>query len=273
MRRIGCGIKSEYRKKMKTHLEVALQAARRAGSYALGAERNGAISVRMKEANDYVTDVDIQIEQLIKDTIRLSFPHDGIFGEEGGESGNLQSNRWVIDPIDGTTNFFRGMPNYTISIAWEEKPYNPLVGVVFNPRHNELFWAAKGRGAFLNGQRITVSSVQELNRAIVVLVPPHRRRDLADSYFETMNTIFKATSDIRSFGSCALELSYIASGRVDGYYERALGYYDMAAGMIILQEAGGIVTPAFEDAPFSDRSCDILASNGHLHQALSSLIA
>ncbi|NLZ76379.1 MAG: inositol monophosphatase [Spirochaetales bacterium] len=258
---------------MKTHLEVALQAARRAGSYALGAERAGAISVRTKEANDYVTDVDIQIEQLIKDTIRLSFPHDGIFGEEGGESGDVRSNRWVIDPIDGTTNFFRGMPNYTISIAWEEVPYHPLVGVVFNPRQNELFWAAKGEGAFLNGQRITVSSVRTLSEAIVILVPPHRRRDLADSYFETMRTIFAATSDLRSFGSCALELAYIAGGRVDGYYERALGYYDMAAGMLILQEAGGIVTPAFEQLPFSDTSCDILASNGHLHQALGSLIA
>ncbi|NLK14202.1 MAG: inositol monophosphatase [Spirochaetales bacterium] len=258
---------------MKTHLEVALQAARRAGSYALGAERNGMLSVRMKEANDYVTDVDIQVEQLIKDTIRLYFPHDGIYGEEGGESGNVQSNRWVIDPIDGTTNFFRGMPNYTISIAWEEEKYNPLVGVVFNPRQNELFWASKGQGAFLNGQPITVSSVQDLSQAIMVLVPPHRRRDLADSYFETMKTIFKATSDFRSFGSCALELAYIASGRIDGYYEQALGYYDMAAGMIILQEAGGIVTPALEDTPFSDHYCDILASNAHLHQALSLLIA
>lgn len=258
---------------MKTHLEVALQAARRAGSYVLGAERSGNFAVRMKDANDYVTDVDIQTEQIIKDTIRLHFPHDGMYGEESGASGDTHTSRWVIDPIDGTTNFVRGMPNYTISIAWEQEKHKPLVGVVYNPRQDELFWATKGEGAFLNGQKITVSNVQQLSEAIVVAVPPHRRRDLVDSYFESMKKIAKATSDLRSFGSCALELSYIASGRLDGYYERALGYYDLAAGMAILQEAGGVIGPAFEDVPFVDEHCDLLASNAHLHSALRSLIA
>ncbi|MFA5698630.1 MAG: inositol monophosphatase family protein [Sphaerochaeta sp.] len=258
---------------MKKHLDVALQAARRAGSYILSAERSGAISVRLKDANDYVTNVDSQVEQLIKDTIRLHFPHEAIYGEESGHSGNQRSGRWVIDPIDGTTNFFRGMPNYTISIAWEEEPFTPLVGVIFNPRQNELYWGSKGNGSFLNDQKIHVSAIQNLSEAIIVAVPPHRRRDLLDSYFETMKRISRSTSDIRSLGSCALELAYIASGRVDGYYERALGYYDLAAGMIILQEAGGAITPAFEGLPFSDEYCDLLASNGHLHQQLGRIIA
>ncbi|ADY13842.1 inositol monophosphatase family protein [Sphaerochaeta globosa] len=254
------------------HLEVALQAARLAGSYVLEAGKNPQIEVHDKHLNDFVTDADRACEELIIATIRKHFPDDAIFGEETGTSGESAHGRWIIDPIDGTTNFFRSLPNYTISIAWEIEPFHPLVGVVFNPRQQELFWASEGAGAYLNGQPIVVSSVKEFAKALMVCVPPHRRHELVDTYFETAKRIFLATSDFRSYGSCALELAYIASGRLDGYYELCLGYYDMAAGLMLVREAGGMVESADPKQPFTDTRCDLIASNGLIHQHILHMV-
>jgi myo-inositol-1(or 4)-monophosphatase len=244
------------------HLEVALQAAKSAGTLVLDAGTAKHITVRSKQKNDFVTETDQAAEEHIIGILKQHFPDDAIFGEESGKTGTHENGRWVIDPIDGTTNFFRSIPNYTISIAWEMEPFKPLVGVVYNPRQEELFWASKGRGAFLNGQPIRVSDVDDVSKALLVCVPPHRRHDLADEYFERMRRIFLAASDFRSLGSCALELSYIAAGRFDGYFERCLGYYDLAAGMIIVQEAGGKLESADPGQPFTDERCDLVASNG-----------
>lgn len=250
------------------HLEVALQAARLAGSYVLEAGKNPNIQVHDKHQNDFVTDADRACEQLIISTIRLTFPDDRIFGEETGTSGCGGHGRWILDPIDGTTNFFRSLPNYTISIAWELEPYHPLVGVVYNPRQQELFWGSEGEGVYLNGQPIAVSSVTDFTKALMVCVPPHRQHQLVDGYFETAKKLFLATSDFRSFGSCALELAYIAAGRLDGYYELCLGYYDMAAGMLLVREAGGLVESADPGQPFTDARCDLIASNGLIHSQI-----
>ncbi|MDD3904188.1 MAG: inositol monophosphatase family protein [Sphaerochaeta sp.] len=244
------------------HLEVALSAAKKAGELVLAAGKTGTIAFTSKHTNDFVTDTDKASEKLIISIIKERFPLDAIFGEETGSSGNSEHGRWIIDPIDGTTNFFRSIPNYTISIAWEIEKHQPLVGVVFNPRQNELFWASKGKGAFLNGAPIKVSEVADPALALMVCVPPHRRHELSDAYFEKEKRLFAATSDIRSFGSCALELSYIASGRLDGYYELCLGYYDMAAGMILVQEAGGKVASADPLQLLTDERCDLVVSNG-----------
>ncbi len=247
------------------HLQVALEAAKKAGSYVLDADRKKQFKVSHKQTNDFVTDVDKKAEAIIIDYLKQHFPLDAIFGEESGHTEPSEHGRWIIDPIDGTTNFFRSMPNYTISIAWELSPFKPLVGVVFNPRQDELFWASEGRGAFLNAKPIRVSTVDDISRSLFVCVPPHRQHELSDGYFETAKKIFQAISDFRSFGSCALELSYIAAGRLDGYYELCLGYYDMAAGMIIVKEAGGSVSSCNVKVPFSDERCDIVASNGLIH--------
>ncbi len=142
------------------------------------------------------------------------------------------------------------------------EPVKPLIGVVYNPRQQELFWASKGNGAFLNGRQIRVSDILDVSKALLVCVPPHRRHDLADEFFIISKRIFFATSDFRSLGSCALELSYIAAGRLDGYFERCLSYYDLAAGMLIVQEAGGKVDGADSMQPFTDERCDLVASNG-----------
>ncbi len=244
------------------HLQVAISAANRAGAFVLEAEKQGNHTIHRKQDNDFVTETDRLSEDLIISIIRDHFPSDAIFGEETGSSGNLDHGRWIIDPIDGTTNFFRSLPNYTISIAWEMEPFKPLVGVVFNPRQNELFWASKGGGAFLNGNPIHVSQHTLPSQALIVCVPPHRNHSLAVQYFETMYRIFLEASDLRSFGSCALELSYIAAGRIDGYYELCLGYYDMAAGICILKEAGGSFAPSDALVPFADSRCDLVATNG-----------
>ncbi len=250
------------------HLEVALQAARLAGAFVLEAGKKPHIEVHDKHLNDFVTDADRACERLIIETIRKSFPEDVIFGEETGTSGSGGHGRWILDPIDGTTNFFRSLPNYTISIAWELEPFHPLVGVVFNPRQQELFWGSEGSGVFLNGQPITVSNVKDISRALLVCVPPHRRHELAQGYFEAAKRLFMAASDFRSFGSCALELAYIAAGRLDGYYELCLGYYDMAAGMLLVREAGGVVQSADEAQGFTDARCDLIASNGLIHDQI-----
>ncbi len=244
------------------HLQVAISAANRAGVFVLEAEKQGNHTIHSKQANDYVTETDRLSEDLIISIIREHFPFDAIFGEETGSSGDLDHGRWIIDPIDGTTNFFRSLPNYTISIAWEMEPFKPLVGVVFNPRQNELFWASKGGGAFLNGNPIHVSPLTRPSQALIVCVPPHRNHSRAVQYFETMYRIFLEASDLRSYGSCALELSYIAVGRIDGYYELCLGYYDMAAGICILEEAGGSFSPSNPLVPFTDSCCDLVATNG-----------
>lgn len=250
---------------IQAHLAAALEAARTSGAMILDAGKDKNMKVHSKNKNDFVTDTDRASEELIISIIKSHFPEDAIFGEETGASGDSWHGRWIIDPIDGTTNFFRSLPNYTVSIAWELEPFKPLVGVVYNPRQDELFWASKGYGAFLNGQPIHVSDVSDPTRALMVCVPPHREHDLAGTYFEKMQTIFEGSSDLRSFGSCALELAYLASGRLDGYYELCLGYYDLAAGMAILQEAGGAIQSAETDKPFTDKRCDLVASNGLIH--------
>lgn len=254
---------------IETHLSAAVTAIRKAGSLIMERERQGSYHVMAKDTNDYVTDTDKESERLIIDTLRSFFPTDSFFGEEEGAEKVSSSGRWVIDPIDGTVNFFRGIPNYTISIAWEKEPYQPLVGVIFNPRQNELYAAVKGKGATLNGEPIRVSSISDPKKAIVVTVPPHRRHEMSDAYFRKERAIFDSVCDLRSLGSCALELCYIAAGRMDCYYERALGYYDYAAGKVILEEAGGKLEVLEQ---VSDYQIDFIASNGLLHPWLRNVV-
>ncbi len=152
------------------------------------------------------------------------------------------------------------------------EPYTPSVGVVYNPRQDELFFCGRGSGAFLNGERITVSKVTEPKRALIATVAPHRRRERYERYRAQASRLFLGTSDIRSYGSCALALAYIAAGRLDAYYEMSLGYYDMAAGLALVREAGGMGTPAWDDHPFTDSACDLVASNGLIHSQILHMV-
>ncbi|MCK9546974.1 MAG: inositol monophosphatase family protein [Sphaerochaeta sp.] len=253
-------------------LAVAIEAARLGGEYLLEMGRTASFTVSEKGENDFVTEADSGCEAIIIKTIKRHFPGDGIFAEESGSEAGVESGRWIIDPIDGTVNFSRSIPGYTISIAWELERYQPLVGVVYNPRHDELFCAAEGSGAFLNGQPIAVSTVTDPTRALIATVPPHRRRDRYGRYHEQAERLFLGTSDFRSYGSCALEMAYIAAGRLDGYYEMSLGYYDLAAGLALVREAGGMGTPVDERTPFTDTHCDVVASNGLIHAQILHMV-
>lgn len=211
-----------------------------AGAFVLSHE-NESDNVLVKHTNDFVTIVDKETEEFIISRLSKAFPEDSFFGEEGGNrKGAGNGGRWVVDPIDGTVNFMHSFPDYTISIAWENPDGKLTFGLVYVPRQDELFSAYHQKGAFLNGRPISVSQ-SDLHRSLALCVPPHRHRELIDFYQERMWKILDMVSDLRSIGSAALSLCYVASGRCSIYYEMCLCWYDIAAGVIILEEAGGIV--------------------------------
>ncbi len=250
-------------KQLEKRLEVAKVVARKAGVFALSLRENNKFEVTEKELNDFVTTADVETEKLIFEEIQKAFPNDGFFGEEGDEI--FGEGRWVVDPIDGTTNYFRNLPTWAVSIAYEIEVNQPLIGVIYAPRSNELYYGMKGYGAYLNGKKIQVSTISDISSAINVCVPPHRLKDKYDAYMQNFITIGKASSDLRSYGSSAIELCYIASGHIDGYYELGLGYYDFAAGWIILEEAGGKFSLIDKEAVPSTDKLDIIATNGKIH--------
>ena len=256
---------------LEKRLEVAKKVAIIAGKYALKTRDEGNFSVYAKHTNDFVTDVDKQTEDLIYSLIKTEFPDDGFFGEED-ENNKQGIGRWVVDPIDGTTNFFRGLPNWVVSIAFEIDKFSPVIGVIYAPVFDDLYYASKDCGAFLNDKSIKCSSIDDISNSLIVCVPPHRHKESYNSYCDTMEKIGNSISDIRSYGSCAQELCFIASGHIEAYYELFLGYYDFAAGWVILEEAGGKLTNASKKQSFSDSSCNIIASNALLHKNIEELV-
>ena len=255
---------------LERKLETAKRIAKEAGEFALKMRDNGKLQVEAKNTNDFVTDCDKATEKLIFNAIKKEFPEDGFFGEEDDNKEGI--GRWVVDPIDGTTNFFRGLPNWCVSIAYEIEKFSPVIGVIYIPCSNDLYYAMKGNGAYLNGTKISCSPIDDLSKSLIVCVPPHRHKDSYDSYVKQMQRIGLSISDMRSFGSAAQELCYIASGHIEGYYELFLGYYDFAAGQVIVEEAGGMLTNASKTKPFEDKCCNIIASNSLLHKKFEELI-
>lgn len=224
---------------LERRLEGALSAADAASSFLLSHEEMRT-AVSSKGENDYVTDADRKSEDIIRSYLREKFPGDGWYGEESGESGD-EKRRWIVDPIDGTVDFMWSFPLYTISIAYEDED-GIAAGIVYLPRQKEVFSALRGEGAFLNGKRIHTSEDVDVNRTLALLVPPHRRHENLDEYIVRMRRFYDHFSDMRSIGSAACSLCYVASGRSAVYYEEFLHLYDIAAGMLILREAGGMVS-------------------------------
>ena len=216
--------------------------------------------------NDYVTAADKKCEELIEKNLSIAFPDDSFYGEESGEKGDSQ-NCWIIDPIDGTVNFMCDFPDYTISIAFRDEDGIQL-GVVAVPRQKEVFYAVKGEGAFLNGSPIHTSENADLSKTLALLVPPHRRHEYLDEYMAKMRRFYDHISDVRSIGSAALSLCYVASGRCSMYYEIGLHTYDMAAGALIVEEAGGKVTLINPDPDF----IEIAASGSSFHSKMLEII-
>ncbi len=223
-------------------LITAVKAARRAGKVIL--DNFGKISwedIHLKMASDFVTSVDTKSEQIIIDTIRDAFPHHIFLAEESLKEIDTEKYRWIIDPLDGTTNFIHQYPVFSVSIALENQR-EIILGVIFDPLRDELFTAEKGRGAYLNDRRIRVSAVQDREESLITTGFPFRRKEFIDPYLKLFRNVFLRVGDLRRAGSAALDLAYLACGRCEGFFEIGLGPWDIAAGEIMIREAGGVVT-------------------------------
>ncbi|MDX2214163.1 MAG: inositol monophosphatase family protein [Oculatellaceae cyanobacterium bins.114] len=217
---------------------------------------------------DLVTEADKASEQAILKVIQRHFPEHAILAEESGRSGDATTDYlWAIDPLDGTTNFAHQYPFYAVSIGLLIAGV-PQVGVVYNPFYQELFRAAKGLGATRNRQPIHVSKTIELSKSLLVTGFAYDRRETIDNNYAEFCHLTHLTQGVRRGGSASMDLAYVACGRLDGYWERGLSPWDMAAGVVLVEEAGGLVT-AYDNTPFMLQSGRILATNGHLHKALS----
>ncbi|CUA86748.1 MULTISPECIES: inositol monophosphatase family protein [Gulbenkiania] len=228
---------------MHPMLNVAVKAARRAANVIQRASLNlDTVRIEKKRHNDFVTEVDQAAEQAILEVIREAYPKHAILAEESGAHGIGQSEyEWIIDPIDGTTNFFHGHPQYAVSIALAHKGQIQQA-VVYDPNRNDLFTASRGVGAFLNDRRIRVSKRTSLNECLIATGFPVVDQSMMDTYLAMLKDVLAKTAGARREGAASLDLCNVACGRVDGFFEFNLKPWDIAAGSLIVQEAGGIVT-------------------------------
>lgn len=253
-------------------VNIAVQAARKAGNYILRAQENLAnIAVMEKGKNDFVSEVDQQAEKIIIETIHKAYPDHNIIGEESGNIGSNPTPTWVIDPLDGTTNFLHDFPHYCISIGVIEKG-QIMHGVVFDPVRNELFCASKGKGAQLNERRIRVSNVPQLEKALLGTGFPFRDFDNLEPYMALMKNLMPNCIGIRRAGAAALDLAYVACGRLDGFWEFGLKPWDVTAGALLVQEAGGFVTDHQSQKEFL-QSGNVVAANPKIHMHLLKQLA
>jgi myo-inositol-1(or 4)-monophosphatase len=247
-------------------LNIAVRAARRAGAIINRTALGGAIEVRSKRPNDFVTQVDRAAEEAIMQVAHKAYPDHAFLAEESGTTTGRSEYCWIIDPLDGTTNFIHGFPQYCVSIAIQHRA--ALVhAVVYDPVSNELFTASKGAGAFLNERRIRVSRCQRLKEALVGTGFPYKELSRLDLYMKQMRTMIEASSGIRRAGSAALDLAYVACGRLDAFWELGLSQWDMAAGSLLIQEAGGLVGDLSGEAGYM-ASGDICAATPKVFPAL-----
>lgn len=222
------------------YVNVAIEAARLAASLMQKyANRLESIPVERKARADYVTEVDRACEHVIKDHLLKRFRDHAFLGEETGKIGD-SDHVWIVDPIDGTTNYLRGLGHYAVSIALQVKGRIEH-GVIYDPSKDELFTASRGEGAFLNNHRIRVSGRESLDGAVLATAFPFRYRRLLGAYMAMFNDLFEHIEDIRRQGTSCLDLAYVACGRLDGYWELGLKPWDLAAGALMVQEAGGVV--------------------------------
>jgi len=222
--------------------------------------------VLLKSPIDIVTETDKKAERTIIEIIGRAFPKHSILAEESGVQQGEESSKWIIDPLDGTTNFTHSFPEACVSIAYEYRGAIKLAGV-FNPFHDELFWAEKGKGAYLNDKRIHVSKTKRLTESLVATGFPYDRRRFARYYINMMETVMQTCRGIRRLGSAALDLCYLACGRYDAYWEFKLNPWDQAAGILIVREAGGHCTN-FMGKPLSVYEKQTLATNSHVHREM-----
>ena len=239
---------------MHPALNIAVKAARRAGQIINRASNDlDLIQVTTKQPNDFVTEVDKKAEEVIIETLRDAYPGYSILAEESGASAGKGASdsdyQWIIDPLDGTTNFIHGMPQYAISIALAKAGVIEQA-VVFDPNRNELFTASKGGGAFLNERRIRVSRRNKLQDSLIGTGFPYRMFDHIDTYLTIFKELAQKTAGMRRPGAASLDLAYVACGRFDGFWEFGLSPWDMAGGALLISEAGGLVSDMRGEASY-----------------------
>ncbi|HGJ5877185.1 MAG TPA: inositol-1-monophosphatase [Arsenophonus sp.] len=228
---------------MHPMLTIAIRAARQAGNFiAKSYEKPDPIKIRAKGQNDFVTNIDKKAEQIIIEVIQKSYPTHTIITEESGHIlGEKNDIQWVIDPLDGTTNFTKRLPHFSVSITVRINGRTE-VAAIYNPMLNELFNAVRGQGAQLNGYRLRLKNTNELDGAIIATGFPFKAKQHSATYINIVSKLFKKCADFRRTGSAALDLAYVAAGRVDAFFEIGLKPWDFMAGELLVREAGGIVT-------------------------------
>ncbi|WP_371226468.1 inositol monophosphatase family protein [Roseovarius sp. 2305UL8-3] len=226
------------------NLNIMLKAARKAGrALAKDFREVENLQVSMKGAGDFVSRADLAAEKILKEELMGARPTYGWLAEEGGEEeGQDPTRRWIVDPLDGTTNFLHGLPHWAISIALEHKG-KIVSGVIYDPSKDEMFLAEKGEGAFVNEARLRVSGRSKMIESIFATGVPFGGRPDLPTTLQDLARLMPACAGVRRFGSAALDMAYVAAGRYDGFWERGLNAWDMAAGIIICQEAGGLIEP------------------------------
>jgi len=229
------------------------------------------LQVSRKGPADFVSQADHKAEQVLKAELKKARPSYGYLMEEsGGAEGTDPLHRWVVDPLDGTTNFLHGIPHFSISIALQRGP-EIVAALVFDPVRDESFWAEKGHGAYLNERRLRVSARSNLPDSVIATGIPFMGRAGHDRFLAEAKAVMHEVAGIRRFGSAALDLAYVAAGRYDGFWEHGLGTWDLAAGLLLVREAGGYVTD-LDGGETMLESGEVLAANDKLHRPLLGLL-
>ncbi len=231
------------------------------------------LQVSVKGPGDFVTQADLKAEKVLRAELARARPGYGFLMEESGATpGSDNRHRWIVDPLDGTTNFLHGIPQFCISIGLE-RDGEIVAGVVYEPIRDEMFWGEKGQGAYVNDRRLRVSARRQLSESVIATgIPTIRGKIDRELYMRTLGAVMGATVGVRRFGAAALDLAYVAAGRVDGFWEFGLQPWDMAAGILLIREAGGYITGLTDGKHDPMASGDVIAANDHLHLPLAALI-
>ncbi len=225
------------------------------------------LQVSRKGPGDFVSNADLKAEQILKEELMQARPGYGLLMEESGiTKGGDKSHRWIVDPLDGTTNFLHGIPHFAISIALEREG-ELVAGVIYNPITDDLFYTERGQGAYMNNKRIRVSGRTNFGDAVFACGIPHGTREGRSAFVKEIDTMLPKISGLRRMGAASLDLAYVAAGRVDGFWERGLKPWDIAAGCVLVQEAGGMVSDLKNRQHFLDTG-EIIATNDILHKQL-----
>ena len=256
---------------MHPMLNIAIRAARAAGNVITRhMEHIQGLPVNEKGRNDFVTEVDRQAESVIIQTLLKAYPDHAILAEESGTQGTSDY-RWIIDPLDGTTNYLHGFPQFAVSIALMYRDTLDQ-GVVYDPLRQELFTASNGRGAFLNDRRIRVSRQKYLRGALLGTGFPFKEQERLDDYLKTFRALFPETAGIRRAGAASLDLAYVACGRLDGFWEFGLMPWDMAAGALLIRESGGFISDLSGNDDYLS-SGDVAAGNPDIQKLLLQMVS